>query len=152
MPPLVLLSPPLSCTLIPSFLFPSSLFFSLLYSIPTLFFLFSLITFSFHVLRCPTSTFLDSRPFPFYPIQPCRTLVTSSASATNPSSRPRLSRLNATTSSASGKASRHHSMSCRARCSSRVLVFPQPLPDSPTCYCRLESFLPDTRERRCFHC
>ena len=27
----------------------------------------------------------------------------------------------------------------------------QPLPDSPTCHCRLESFLPNTRERICFH-
>jgi len=43
--------------------------------------------------------------------------------------------------------SRHRSMSCRARYWSRVLMrLRQPLLDSPTCHCRLESFRPDTRQ------
>jgi len=48
---------------------------------------------------------------------------------------------------------RHHSMSCYAPYWSRALTCSyQPLPDSLTCHCRLESFLPDKRERRCSHC
>ena len=44
-------------------------------------------------------------------------------------------------------------MSCRAHYSICMLMCSrQPLPNSPTWYCRLESFLPNTSECRCFHC
>jgi len=148
----------LSYTLFPSLLSPSSLFlfFSSLFHLPSRRFfrsfhlsfpsysLFLFFLFTFFIPCRPLShlfTFLAFCPFPFYPPFPALPHTCNEFSICQIRARvQRLSHLNATTSSAFGKASRHHSMFCRARYSSRALTCSrQPLPDSPTCHCRLES-------------